>query len=140
LLKPGKLTPEEKEYVRSHSLRGYEIADNITETWGEEYQKCCREITRSHHERYDGNGYPDGLKGDEIPISAQLVSIADCYESLISEASYKSAVSCEEAFTKIMQGEKGVFSPKLLECFRKAKKELEACANKYGSDEMDEVP
>lgn len=139
LLKPGKLTPEEKEYVRSHPLRGYEIADAITEAWGEEYQKCCREITRSHHERYDGNGYPDGLKGDEIPISAQLVSIADCYESLISETPYKNAVSYEEAFNKIMQGEKGVFSPKLLECFRKAKKEFEACAEKYRMDETDEV-
>lgn len=139
LLKPGKLTPEEKEYVRSHPLRGYEIADNITEEWGEEYQKCCREIVRSHHERYDGNGYPDGLKGDEIPISAQLVSIADCYESLISETSYKNALSYEEAFNKIMQGEKGVFSPKLLECFRRAKKEFEACADKYRCDEMDEV-
>lgn len=139
LLKPGKLTPEEKEYVRSHPLRGYEIADNITEAWGEEYQKCCREITRSHHERYDGNGYPDGLKGDEIPISAQLVSIADCYESLISETPYKNADSYEEAFNKIMQGEKGVFSPKLLECFRRARKEFEACAEEYRCDETDEV-
>ena len=139
LLKPGKLTPEEKEYVRSHPLKGYEIADNITEAWGEEYQKCCREITRSHHERYDGNGYPDGLKGDEIPISAQLVSIADCYESLISETPYKNALTYEEAFNKIMQGEKGVFSPKLVECLRKAKKEFEACADKYRCDETDEV-
>ena len=139
LLKPGKLTPEEKEYVRSHPLRGYEIADSITEAWGKEYRQCCREITRSHHERYDGNGYPDGLKGDEIPISAQLVSIADCYENLISESHYKSAVSYEEAYTKIMQGEKGVFSPKLLECFRKAKAELEALADKYVNDETGEV-
>lgn len=139
LLKPGKLTPEEKEYVRSHPLRGYEIADSITESWGKEYQQCCREITRSHHERYDGNGYPDGLKGDEIPISAQLVSLADCYEALISESFYKSAVSYDEAYDMIIQGEKGVFSPKLLECFRQAKRELEACADKYSSDEMDEV-
>ncbi len=139
LLKPGKLTPEEKEYVRSHTLRGYEIAESITESWGKEYQKCCCEITRSHHERYDGNGYPDGLKGEEIPISAQIVSLADCYESLISESVYKSAIPYDEAYNKIMQGEKGVFSPKLLECFRKARKELEECADKYSDDEMDEV-
>lgn len=139
LLKPGKLTPEEKEYVRSHTLKGYEIVDSITEAWGEEYRKCCQEITRSHHERYDGNGYPDGLKGDAIPISAQIVSLADCYEALISENFYKSAVSYDEAYTKIMQGEKGVFSPKLIECFRKAKKELEACADKYASEEPDGV-
>ena len=139
LLKPGKLTPEEKEYVRSHPLRGFEIADSITEAWGKEYQQCCREITRSHHERYDGNGYPDGLKGDEIPISAQLVSLADCYEALISENFYKSAVSYDEAYDMIIQGEKGVFSPKLLECFRQAKRELEACADKYKNDDVDEV-
>ncbi len=135
LLKPGKLTKEEKEYVRSHPLRGFEIADSITEAWGKEYQQCCREITRSHHERYDGNGYPDGLRGDEIPISAQLVSLADCYESLISESVYKSAFSYDEAYDMIIQGEKGVFSPKLLECFRQTKRELEACAEKYSNDE-----
>ena len=139
LLKPGKLTPEEKEYVRSHPLRGYEIADTITEAWGKEYQQCCREITRSHHERYDGNGYPEGLKGDAIPISAQLVSLADCYESLISENIYRSAVSYDEAYDMIIQGEKGIFSPKLLECFRLAKRELEECADKYSNDETDEV-
>ncbi len=139
LLKPGKLTSEEKEYVRSHALRGFEIADSITEAWGKEYQQCCREITRSHHERYDGKGYPDGLRGDEIPISAQIVSIADCYESLISENFYKNAVSYDEAYDMIIQGEKGVFSPKLLECFRQAKRELEACADKYVNDEKDEV-
>ena len=139
LLKPGKLTEEEKEYVRSHTLRGYEITDSITESWGKEYQKCCKEITRSHHERYDGSGYPDGLKGDEIPVSAQIVSLADCYESLISENVYKSALPYDEAYNKIMQGEKGIFSPKLLECFRKARKELEDCAAKYADDEMDEV-
>ncbi len=136
LLKPGKLTGEEKEYVRSHPLRGFEIADEITAAWGKEYQQCCREITRSHHERFDGSGYPDGLRGDEIPISAQLVSLADCYDSLISESPYKSAVSYDEAYDMIIQGEKGVFSPKLLECFRKTKRELEACADKYGDDEL----
>lgn len=125
LLKPGKLTEEEYEYVKSHSIRGYDIINSITGVWDEEYVRYSCEITRYHHEKYDGSGYPDGLKGDEIPISAQLVSIADCFDSLISESVYKSAIPFEEAFTMILQGECGVFSFKLLECFRKAKKELE---------------
>jgi len=125
LLKPGKLTEEEYEYVKSHSIRGYDIINSITDIWDEEYARYSREITRYHHEKYDGSGYPDGLKGDEIPISAQLVSIADCFDSLISESVYKGAISFEEAFNMILQGECGVFSFKLLECFRKAKKELQ---------------
>lgn len=124
LLKPGKLTEEEYEYVKSHSIRGYDIINSITDVWDEEYVKYSCEITRYHHEKYDGSGYPDGLKGDEIPVSAQLVSLADCFESLISESVYKSAIPFEEAFNMILQGECGVFSFKLLECFRKAKKEL----------------
>lgn len=125
LLKPGKLTEEEYEYVKSHSIRGCDIINSITDVWDEEYVRYSCEITRYHHERYDGAGYPDGLKGDEIPISAQLVSVADCFDSLISESVYKSAIPFEEAYSMILQGECGVFSFKLLECFRKAKKELQ---------------
>ena len=126
LLKPGKLTEEEYEYVKSHSLRGYDIVNSIADLWDKEYIKYGREITRSHHEKYDGSGYPDGLKGDDIPISAQIVSIADCYESLISESVYKSAIPCDVAFNMILRGECGVFSYKLLECFREAREEMEA--------------
>ncbi|MBQ2803764.1 MAG: response regulator [Lachnospiraceae bacterium] len=135
LLKPGKLTEEEYEYVKSHSIRGYDIINSITDLWDGEYVQYGREITRSHHEKYDGSGYPDGLKGDEIPVSAQIVSIADCFESLISESVYKSAIPFEEAYNMILQGECGVFSFKLFECFRKAKEELEECARKYTENE-----
>ncbi len=131
LLKPGKLTKDEYEYVKSHSLRGYDIICSIADVWEEEYVKYSREITRSHHEKYDGSGYPDGLKGEEIPISAQIVSMADCFESLLSESVYKGAIPFEEAFTMILQGECGVFSYKLFECFRKAKEELKRCAESY---------
>lgn len=131
LLKPGKLTNDEFEYVKSHSLRGYEIACDITDVWDEKYGKCIKEITRSHHEKYDGRGYPDGLKGDDIPISAQLVSIADCYDSLITESVYKEAIPYDEAYDMIIQGDCGVFSYKLLEAFRKARTELVECAEKY---------
>ncbi len=131
LLKPGKLTDEEYEYVKSHSIRGYDIINSIADLWEDEYTQCSKDIARYHHEKYDGSGYPDGLKGDEIPVSAQIVSIADCYESLISESVYKGAIPLDEAFNMILQGECGVFSYKLLECFRKAKEELEECAQSY---------
>lgn len=138
LLKPGKLTEEEFEYVKSHSILGYDIIKSIADVWEEEYVQCSLEITRSHHEKYDGSGYPDGLKGDDIPISAQLVSIADCFESLISESVYKGAIPYDEAYNMILQGECGVFSFKLLECFRKARKELEEYAEKYANSAEDE--
>ncbi len=132
LLKPGKLTAEEFEYMKSHSIRGYDIIESIKELWDEDYVECSKEITRSHHEKYDGGGYPDGLKGDAIPISAQLVSVADCYAALISESVYKDAIPLDEAFNMILQGECGVFSYKLLECFRKAKEELKEVARACG--------
>ncbi len=125
LLKPGKLTEEEFEYVKSHSIKGYDIVNDIADMLDKEYVQYCKEIVRWHHEKYDGSGYPDGLKKEEIPISAQLVSIADCFESLLSESVYKGAIPFEEAFNMILQGECGMFSYKLLECFRKAKAELE---------------
>lgn len=128
LLKPGKLTAEEFEYVKSHSIKGYDIVESIADMLEGDYVRCCKEIVRWHHEKYDGSGYPDGLKKDEIPISAQLVSIADCFESLLSESVYKGAIPFEEAFNMILQGECGMFSYKLLECFRKAKADLEKYA------------
>jgi putative two-component system response regulator len=134
LLKPGKLTADEFEYVKSHSLRGYELACDMADVWDEEYGRYIKEITRSHHEKYDGRGYPDGLKGDDIPISAQLVSIADCFDSLITESVYKEAIPYDEAYDMIVQGECGVFSYKLLECFRKARTELVECAGKYAEE------
>lgn len=125
LLKPGKLTEEEFEYVKSHSVKGCDIVESIADMLDEEYARYCREIVRWHHEKYDGSGYPDGLQKDEIPISAQLVSIADCFESLLSESVYKGAIPFEEAYNMILQGECGMFSYKLLECFRKAKGDME---------------
>lgn len=126
LLKPGKLTQEEFEYMKSHTTRGCEILNNIKEVWDEEYGKVSYEICRHHHERYDGRGYPDGLTGDEIPISAQIVSVADVYDALVHERVYKNAFSKDKAFQMIVTGECGVFSPKLLECFRNVKKQFES--------------
>lgn len=125
LLKPGRLSAEEFEYMKSHTLRGCDILNNIQGAWDEEYGKYSYEICRHHHERYDGNGYPDGLVGEQIPISAQLVSIADVYDALVNERIYKDAYSKDKAYQMIIQGECGVFSPKLLEAFRKVHKAFE---------------
>ncbi len=127
LLKPGKLTQEEFEYVKSHSIRGYDIISSIANVWEDDYVQYSKEITRHHHEKYDGSGYPDGLKGEEIPISAQLVSMADCFDALISESVYKNAIPFEEAYGMILRGECGVFSWKLFECFRKSKARFLEC-------------
>jgi len=130
LMKPGRLTQEEFEYMKSHTTRGSEIIDQIKDVWEGDYQKIGYEICRHHHERYDGKGYPDGLAGEDIPVSAQIVAVADVYDALVSERVYKSAYSKDEAFHMIVTGECGVFSPKLLECFRNVKKEFEALADK----------
>lgn len=126
LLKPGKLTDEEFDYMKSHTTRGCEILNNIKDAWDDEYGSYSYEICRHHHERYNGKGYPDGLVGDEIPISAQLVSIADVYDALVNVRVYKDAYAKDKAFQMIIQGECGVFSPKLLEAFRKVRKDFEA--------------
>ena len=128
LLKPGKLNEEEFECMKSHTTKGSEILNDIQGAWSEVYGRISYEICRHHHERYDGKGYPDGLSGEDIPISAQIVSIADVYDALVSERVYKSAYSVDQAFHMIVTGECGVFSPKLLECFRRVRKEFEKLA------------
>lgn len=125
LLKPGKLTNDEFEYMKSHTIRGCELLDTMNTNWNPTYKKVCYEIIRHHHEKYDGRGYPDGLKGEDIPISAQLVALADVYDALVSERCYKDAYTREEAYHMIINGECGVFSPKLMEVFRQVKHEFE---------------
>ena len=125
LLKPGRLTEDEYEYMKSHTIRGCELLDEIDQEWEPDYKKVSYEICRHHHERYDGKGYPDGLKGEEIPISAQLVSVADVYDALVNERCYKDAYSPDEAYRMIINGECGVFSPKLMEVFRKVRRDFE---------------
>ena len=125
LLKPGRLTDEEFTCMKTHTVQGCEILLAIKDVWDEEYSKTCYEICRYHHERYDGKGYPDGLKGDEIPISAQLVSIADVYDALTNERCYKKAFSTDEAYNMIIGGECGVFSPKMMKVFKKVRERFE---------------
>ena len=116
LNKPGKLTKEEYEIMKEHTVIGEKMLKSLELYQDEPLVKTACEIGRWHHERYDGNGYPDGLKGDEIPISAQIVSIADVYDALVSERVYKKAFSHEKAMEMILNGECGAFNPLLLEC------------------------
>lgn len=116
LNKPGRLTKEEFEIMKSHTLIGASILENLGLYQEEPLIKTAYQICRWHHERYDGKGYPDGLRGDEIPISAQVVSVADVYDALVNERVYKKAITHEKAIEMILNGECGVFNPILLEC------------------------
>ncbi len=116
LNKPGRLTSEEYEIMKQHSMIGAEMLDKLDIYRDEELVRIAYDICRGHHERYDGKGYPDGLKGDEIPISAQVVSLADVYDALTSARVYKPAYSHEEAIRMILNGECGVFNPLLMDC------------------------
>ncbi|MCH5252296.1 MAG: HD domain-containing protein [Lachnospiraceae bacterium] len=130
LQKPGRLSYDEFEIMKNHTRKGRKIFENIMKTvekGSEEYAflECCAKVCMYHHERYDGDGYPEGLKREEIPIEAQIVSLADTYDLLVSERVYKTAVTKEEAFDMIMEGECGIFSPRLLEIFQMVRMELE---------------
>ena len=118
LLKPGRLTKEEFDIMKTHCEKGCEILEKMRGSWSREYLDMALAICGSHHEKWDGKGYPKGLKGDEIPIAAQIVSIADVYDALTTKRVYKDAYSCDEAFRMIMEGECGVYSDKLLACLR----------------------
>ena len=116
LNKPGRLTDEEFKIMQNHTIIGARILKNMEGYEDEELMMVAYQICRWHHERYDGRGYPDGLKGDEIPISAQVVSLADVYDALVGERVYKKAYSHEKAIQMILNGECGAFNPILLEC------------------------
>ncbi len=116
LNKPGRFTPEEFEIMKTHTTIGDQILRNIPLYAQEPLVQVARMICRSHHERYDGRGYPDGLKGDDIPIGAQVVALADVYDALTSERCYKKAFSHEKAYQMILNGECGAFSELLLDC------------------------
>lgn len=127
LNKPGRLTAEEFEVIKTHSTIG---ADMLLDLPFEQQEpplvKTASEICRWHHERYDGNGYPDGLKGDEIPISAQVVALADVYDALTSERCYKKTYSHKEALKMILEGQCGAFNPTLLLCLQEIADTLES--------------
>jgi putative nucleotidyltransferase with HDIG domain len=119
LNKPGKLTDEEYRLMKQHTIVGSEILKDIKMVPGIDIG------ARYHHERYDGKGYPEGLVGEAIPISAQIVSVADVYDALVNERVYKDAIPKDRAYRMIVYGECGTFSPNLMECFNNCREEME---------------
>ena len=129
LKKPGKLDAEEFEEMKKHTVYGCEILERFKQ--GEsDFYKYCYEICRWHHEKYDGGGYPDGLKGEEIPVWAQAAGLADCFDALVSERVYKDAYAVDDAYNMIMNGECGEFSEKMLDCFTNSIQEFTDLVNK----------
>ena len=124
LNKPGKLTAEEFEIMKTHTVQGERLLGTIPQLRESEAYFYACDIARHHHERWDGRGYPDGLKGDEIPVWSQIVSLADVYDALTSKRVYKNAFSPQRALEMIQNGECGVFNPRLLDSFMKAEPEI----------------
>ena len=131
LNKPGKLTPEEFEIMKTHTTMGGRLAEQIGDIGDPMYLRYIYNICLYHHERWDGRGYPTGLKGDEIPICAQVVGLVDAYDALTTPRVYKPAFPYPKAVNMILNGECGAFSPKLLECFKRVRRDFEALALQY---------
>ena len=124
LNKPGPLTEEEFEIMKTHTINGAKMIRAVKSYENEPLMKYAYEICRWHHERWDGRGYPDGLRGDAIPLSAQVVAMADVYDALTSDRVYKHAFSYEKAISMILGGECGAFNPLLVKCLCRNKEKL----------------
>ncbi len=133
LNKPGKLTDEEREAMKAHTVNGAEMIETLGEIAGEDYLRYAYNICRSHHERWDGSGYPDGLSGEDIPLCAQVVGVADVFDALTNDRVYKSAVPPHTAVNMILNGECGSFSPKLTACFKRVFQQFIQLALEYAN-------
>ena len=131
LMKAGSLTEEEREIMKTHTLTGCRILEALSDMADKEYLRYAHNICHYHHERWDGSGYPEGIRGEAIPICAQVVSLADVYDALTSKRVYKNAYSFAQAVNMIFRGECGAFSPKLLDCFKHVAHQFEALASEY---------
>ena len=133
LLKPGRLTPEEFEVMKMHTTYGEEIINNLEHMAGQNtaFLRCAREISGAHHERWDGTGYPRGLKGEEIPLAGRLMTLADIYDALVCKRVYKPPMPHEEAIRIITEDNAGAFDPILLDTLRKVQGEFHAIAERY---------
>ncbi|MDR3765529.1 MAG: response regulator [Butyricicoccus sp.] len=134
LNKPGRLTAEEFETMKTHTVQGAALLAQIPQLRRHHAYHYAVDIARHHHERWDGRGYPDGLKGEEISIWAQAVSLADVYDALSCKRVYKSAFPRERVLEMIRNGECGVFNPELLRCFFEVEEELSHMYEKKGTE------
>ena len=136
ILKPGKLTSDEFDVMKSHTTRGAEILEAMLDkSYDPELFSICSDVARHHHEKFDGGGYPDKLSGDTISMPAQICGLADIYDALNSDRSYKAAVSPDRAFEMIIDGETGAFNPKLLNCFKMGRADIEGYAIRTRQEE-----
>lgn len=131
LNKPGRLTDDEYEIIKTHTTVGADLIRNLDGMGSSEYLRYAYNIALYHHERWDGKGYPLGLREDEIPICAQVVGVADVYDALTTPRVYKHAYPCEQAVNMIVNGECGAFSPALMECFKSVRSEFAELAHRY---------
>ena len=131
ILKPAKLTPDEFELIKSHTTKGAEIIQHRVRLNDRAIYEYAYDIARHHHEKYDGKGYPDGLKGDEISIAAQIVSLVDVYDALTTKRVYKTASEPDKAYKMILNGHSGAFSPKILKAFAEVKPGFEHLLHMY---------
>lgn len=131
LLKPTRLTPEEFEIIKTHTTVGGQIIESMMDFNKDIYFQHCHDIARYHHERWDGAGYPDKLSGENIPLSARILSIVDVYDALTSERVYKKAFSHEEALNIIKQSAGSQFDPHLIEILGEIHEEFRECVAKY---------
>lgn len=135
ILKPGKLTTDEFELIKSHTTKGAEIIQHRVRLNDRAIYEYAYDIARHHHEKYDGKGYPDGLKGDEISIAAQIVSLVDVYDALTSKRVYKAAYEPDKAYQMILNGHSGIFSPKLLKAFTEVRPRFENLLAMYQDED-----
>ena len=133
LLKPGKLTPEEFTEMQAHTLFGEEAIANLEQMAGHptSFLSCAKEIAGSHHEKFDGSGYPRGLAGEAIPLAGRIMAVADVYDALISKRVYKEAMRHEEAMRVMVEGRGGHFDPRVLDAFLAVEPQFQGIASRY---------
>lgn len=139
LLKPGRLTPAEFEIMQTHTTLAYDAIAHAEKALGGRAQmlQTVKELAQSHHEKWNGSGYPQGLSGDQIPLSARLIAVADVYDALISDRVYKAGINHDQAVGIIFQGRASHFDPDLVDAFIEIHDAFQAIAQRYPDTEQD---
>lgn len=140
LLKDGKLTEEEFEEMKKHTILGYDSLEKASKKFGDNsFLKYAKELARFHQEKWNGTGYPDGLRGEQIPLSGRLMAVADVYDALISKRSYKPAFSHQKAVQIILEGKGQHFDPEITDAFMNIQEEFRKIAHQYADSEEERI-